>query len=218
MGHSGAINPSYGTDAAGRNCTATVLCSTAFYGSCVPAAAWADLPDRFPSGCTCFRRFTRWVKSGVMRQLLESLARHLEETGRIDLSECFIDGTFVVAKKGDPKWERPSGARVRSSWLLLTLMIFHSSCTRLLLSPHEALVEATLDKTVTVGRPRRLIGDRAYDSDPLDQKLAQCGIKLIAPHRKNRVKPASQDGPHCVATNDDERSSNRSPSSTSSNA
>ncbi|MBK4739182.1 transposase [Noviherbaspirillum pedocola] len=75
-------------------------------------AAWADLPDRFPSGCTCFRRFTRWVKSGVMRQILESLARHLEDAGRIDLSECFIDGTFVVAKKGDPKWERPSGARV----------------------------------------------------------------------------------------------------------
>ena len=56
------------------------------------------------------------------------------------------------------------------------------------------LVEATLDETVTVGRPQRLVGDRAYDSDPLDQKLAQCGIELIAPHRKNRVKPASQDG------------------------
>lgn len=62
-------------------------------------------------------------------------------------------------------------------------------------SPHEVtLVEATLDETVTVGRPRRLVGDRAYDSDPLDQKLVQCGIELIAPHRKNRVKPASQDG------------------------
>jgi transposase len=97
-------------------------------------AAWADLPDRFPSGCTCFRRFTLWVKSSVMRQVLESLAWHLEETGRIDLSECFIDGTFVVAKKGDPKWQRPSGARVRSSWLLLTLMVFHSPCTRLLLA------------------------------------------------------------------------------------
>ena len=62
-------------------------------------------------------------------------------------------------------------------------------------SPHEVtLVEATLDETFTLGRPRRLVGDRAYDSDPLDQKLAQCGIELIAPHRKNRVKPASQDG------------------------
>ncbi|MBK4739181.1 transposase [Noviherbaspirillum sp. DKR-6] len=34
-------------------------------------------------------------------------------------------------------------------------------------SPHEVtLVEATLDETITVGRPRRLVGDRAYDSRP----------------------------------------------------
>jgi transposase len=26
-------------------------------------AAWADLPERFPSGSTCFRRFSRWVKA-----------------------------------------------------------------------------------------------------------------------------------------------------------
>ena len=96
-------------------------------------AAWADLPDRFPSGSTCYRRFSRWVKAGVFRQILETLAKDLEERGRIDLSECFIDGTFVVAKKGGPKWERPSGERARSSWLVLTLMVFHSPCTRLLL-------------------------------------------------------------------------------------
>jgi hypothetical protein len=69
-----------------------------------------------------------------MRQILEALAWHLEEAGKIDLSECFIDGTFVVAKKGAQKWERPSGAKVRSSWLLQTLMVFHSPCTRLLLA------------------------------------------------------------------------------------
>ncbi|MBK4739240.1 transposase [Noviherbaspirillum sp. DKR-6] len=33
-----------------------------------------------------------------------------------------------------------------------------------------------------------------YDSDPLDQKLAQRGIELIAPHRKNRIRAATQDG------------------------
>jgi transposase len=63
-------------------------------------AAWGDLPDRFPSGSTCFQQFSRWVKTGVLRQILEALARHLEEVGQIDLSECFIDGTFVLAKKG----------------------------------------------------------------------------------------------------------------------
>jgi transposase len=62
-------------------------------------------------------------------------------------------------------------------------------------SPHEVtLVEATIDETVTVGRPRRLIGDRAYDSDPLDQRLAQRGIELIAPHKRNRTKAPTQDG------------------------
>ena len=45
-----------------------------------------------------------------------------------------------------------------------------------------------------MGRPRRLVGDRAYDSDPLDQKLAEAGIELIAPHRRNRKRAASQDG------------------------
>jgi transposase len=72
-------------------------------------AAWADLPERFPSGSTCFRRFSRWVKEGIFRQILETLARHLEEVGQIDLSECFIDGTFVLAKKGARKWKNQAG-------------------------------------------------------------------------------------------------------------
>jgi transposase len=39
-----------------------------------------------------------------------------------------------------------------------------------------------------------LIGDKAYDSDPLDEQLRAAGIELIAPHKANRVKPATQDG------------------------
>jgi hypothetical protein len=38
-----------------------------------------------------------------------------------------------------------------------------------------------------------LVGDRAYDSDPLDQALRQDGIEMIAPHRSNRSKPPTQD-------------------------
>lgn len=55
--------------------------------------------------------------------------------------------------------------------------------------PHEVtLVQATLDEIVTVGQPRRIIGDRAYDSDPLDNALAAQGIEMIAPHRRNRKR------------------------------
>ena len=42
--------------------------------------------------------------------------------------------------------------------------------------------------------PTRLIGDRAYDSDPLDARMAEQGIEMIAPHKRKRRRPKSQDG------------------------
>jgi hypothetical protein len=56
-------------------------------------------------------------------------------------------------------------------------------------SPHETvLVESVLNERFIPKRPELLIGDRAYDSDPLDQKLSRCGMTLIAPHRENQLK------------------------------
>ena len=62
-------------------------------------------------------------------------------------------------------------------------------------SPHEVrLVAATLDSRFVDALPCRLIGDRAYDADPLDAALAQLGIEMIAPHRRGRTRPKTQDG------------------------
>src|SRR5271155_1699603 len=63
-------------------------------------------------------------------------------------------------------------------------------------SPHESkLVEATLAQRFTRAKPKRMIGDRAYDSDRLDQRLRQKhGIRLIAPHKYNRRRKSTQDG------------------------
>jgi transposase len=63
-------------------------------------------------------------------------------------------------------------------------------------SPHEVtLVESTIRSRFTRKKPKRLIGDLAYDSDPLDEKLREYeNIDLIAPHKENRVKPKTQDG------------------------
>jgi len=62
-------------------------------------------------------------------------------------------------------------------------------------SPHEVpLVAGTLLRSFVAEQPERLIGDKAYDSDPLDAELAERGIGLIAPRRSNREKPRTQDG------------------------
>jgi transposase len=68
-------------------------------------------------------------------------------------------------------------------------------------SPHEVtLAEATIAE-VRIAPPKgrcrqklkRVIGDTAYDSDPLRERLRKRGIELIAPYRDNREKRRYED-------------------------
>ena len=63
-------------------------------------------------------------------------------------------------------------------------------------SPHETkLVAPTLEQRFLRETPERMMGDRAYDSDPLDRHIQQrYGVQLIAPHKFVRTAPATQDG------------------------
>ena len=70
-------------------------------------------------------------------------------------------------------------------------------------SPNEVtLIETTLANVTVPGetggcpktKPKRLIYDKAADSDPLRSRLKSRGIELICPHRSGRVTPPTQDG------------------------
>ena len=89
-------------------------------------APWQDVPDRYPPYQTCHRRFQQWVRDGALEQLLHALAHDLKERGGLDLSECFIDGTFASAKKGALRWARPSAAKGPRSWQWQTALVFLS--------------------------------------------------------------------------------------------
>jgi transposase len=54
-------------------------------------------------------------------------------------------------------------------------------------------VEAVLAGCFLDELPERLIGDKAYDSDALDQHMSEYGIEMISPNRSNR-KHITQDG------------------------
>jgi len=58
------------------------------------------------------------------------------------------------------------------------------------------LIEPTLARvSVLFGPPERLLYDRAADSDALRERLNdEHDVELICPHRKNRKRPATQDG------------------------
>jgi hypothetical protein len=62
--------------------------------------------------------------------------------------------------------------------------------------PHEIkLVEANIKSRFIRRSSKRMIGDKAYDSDPVDQRLLkEHGTELIAPHKANRKRPKTPDG------------------------
>jgi transposase len=91
-------------------------------------APWQDLPPRYGPYQTVHRRFQNWVRDGTIEQVLLALAAHLREAGGLDLKECFVDGTFVPAKKGGAWSGRPNAAKAPRSWVLQTAMVFLSPC------------------------------------------------------------------------------------------
>ena len=44
----------------------------------------------------------------------------------------------------------------------------------------------------SIKKPEIIVGDKAYDSDKMDEQLIKKNIKLISPHKKNRKSPRTQ--------------------------
>src|SRR6201999_201626 len=135
------------------------------------------------------RRFQQWCRSEVLRDILTDLANTLREQGAIDERESFIDATFASAKDGGDdigKTKRGKGVKI--------MAIVDRHGLPLAVSTHAAnhhevtLVQLCFDFYMIEAKPENLIGDRAYDSDPLDVELRRDGIEMIAPHRSNRSR------------------------------
>ena len=79
-------------------------------------AQWSELPRRYGSASTCWRRLKHWEEGGILLKLWRAFLAQLNDQEKLRWDECFVDGSFVPAKKGGPKSVPPSGARARSGW------------------------------------------------------------------------------------------------------
>ena len=111
-------------------------------------ARWQDMPARFPPYQTYHRRLQEWALGGVQVDR-RGIGRGSASRGKLDLAECFIDATFVVAKKGALPWARPSGAKVRSSWQWQTVLALLSPSTRRLLARTKSPLLKTLSSSAS---------------------------------------------------------------------
>jgi transposase len=87
-------------------------------------ARWQDLPARFPSPSTCWRRLRDWEEPGVWLKAWRAFLAQLDGQGQLDWSEAFADGSFAPAKKGGPVSGKPNVARARSGWWWSTAKVF----------------------------------------------------------------------------------------------
>ena len=159
-------------------------------------AKWKDLPKHFGAKSSVHKYFTLWVTSGVFEGIMRDAGRLVEERDGFRLYECYVDGTFSKARGGgDGVGVTKAGKGVKIMVLVDArgLPVAVDTCSA---TPHESkLVQGLFDFMLTLDPPQRIIGDKAYDSDRLDEEMDDEGIELIAPHRRNRTpENMTQDG------------------------
>jgi transposase len=159
-------------------------------------AKWKDLPKHFGAKSSVHRYFMLWTRAGVFENIMRDAGELVEERGGYRLYECFVDATFSKARGGGDGIGVTKAGKGVKIMVLVDARGLPVAVTTGSASPHESkLVQGLFDFMLTVDAPQRIIGDKAYDSDALDDDLDDEGIELIAPHRKSRRKEnATQDG------------------------
>jgi transposase len=157
---------------------------------------WKYLPKTFPPKSTVHDYLQFWSTQQAFRKLLALVIRQLVQKGRVDLQQCFVDATFAAAKGGGEGvglTRKGKGTKIQ--------LVVDAKGIPLAVSLDAAdraechMVQQTLAWEETDAQPERLIGDKAYDSDALDDALAELGIEMISPHRRNRLpENQTQDG------------------------
>lgn len=73
--------------------------------------AWEDLPPRYRSDTTCWRRLQQWSADGTWERIWQTLLAQLDEQGRLEWTQAFLDGSFVPAKKGATVLAKPKSVK-----------------------------------------------------------------------------------------------------------
>ena len=159
-------------------------------------AKWKDLPERFGPKSTVHRWFKKWAQDGVFECLMLACGTLVESCGGYRLYECAVDGAFAKAKGGGDGIGCTKAGKGVKIMIVVDAQGLPAAAYSTSASPHESqLVQELFEFMVPEQLPQLLLGDKAYDSDALDAKLAEIGVELISPHRRNR-KPENktQDG------------------------
>lgn len=146
---------------------------------------WRELPatDAWPSGYTCRRRLVKWYHAGVWNKLFHILLSELRSADKLDLSRAVVDSGSVRAPSGGRKTgPSPTDRRkIGTKHHVITdadgtpLAVLLTGANRHDVTQLLELIESIEPIAGKRGRPQkypdRVLGDRAYDSEPHRKEL-----------------------------------------------
>ena len=92
-------------------------------------APWSELPERYGKPSTVHRRLCPLAHGGTLLNLWRGFLGQLDQEQMIRWNECFVDGTFITAKKGEQLSARQSAAREQSCWYWPMARVLRSEFT-----------------------------------------------------------------------------------------
>jgi transposase len=159
---------------------------------------WEDLPREMGCGCgmTCWRRLRDWNRAGAWQELHEVLLAELQGAARIDWDRAVIDSSFVRARGGggrtgpSPVDRRKKGSKhtIVTDAGGIPLVATTTAANVPDVVPLIPLVDAIPPVRGKRGRPRRrprrLYGDRGFDSEENRRQLRRRGIRPVIARRR----------------------------------
>lgn len=144
---------------------------------------WADMPRKYGSPTTCWRRLHQWTEDGTWERIWKALLSQLDAQS----AQAFLDGSFVRkrgSEVGKTKSGKGSKVMVVADGNGLPIGIYVTSA-----QPHESQLARMTMESVCVpqkrgrpkNRPKELISDKAYDSCAFRNWLRKRGIKICIP-------------------------------------
>ena len=154
---------------------------------------WCDCPPEYGPPTTIYNRFVRWARRGLVGELVPGIGRVWAFGGHADDRLHARQGAPLGSrrKRGEKK-QAVGRSRGGRNTKIHALADAKGRLIAILLTGGEAHDCPVAERLIRrVKPPKRMLGDKAYDSAELREELDERGTKPVIPNRCNRKQPFS---------------------------
>ena len=174
-------------------------------------APWRDLPREYGPWQTVATRFYRWRRIGVWKRVLQTLQRQADAHGQIDWEKHYVDSTVVRAHQHaagektrghDEALGRSQGGfstkvHLRAEGGGKPVVFVLTAGQRHEQVVFEALMEQGQVNRPGRGRPKlrpkRIVGDKGYNSGKVRRYLRDRCIEIVIPRQQHEKRQGAFD-------------------------